>query len=50
MIVLNFALALWCAVLSLSEFLDNRPALGWIVLFLSAANIAAGLVLLMRPI
>jgi len=50
MIVLNFALALWCAVLSRGQFLDNRPGRGWIGVFLSAANFAAGLALLMRPI
>ena len=50
MIVLNFVLALWCAVLSRDQFLDNRPERGWTGLFLSAANFAAGLALLLRPI
>jgi hypothetical protein len=50
MIVLNFALALLCAGLSRGEFSDNRPRRAWIRLFLSAANFAAGLALLMRPI
>jgi len=50
MIVLNFALALWCAVLSRDQFLNNCPERGWTGLFLSAANFAAGLALVVRPI
>jgi hypothetical protein len=50
MIVLNFVLALWCAVLSRDQFLNNCPERAWTGLFLSAANFAAGLALLLRPI
>ena len=47
---LNFIFALVCAVWSHDAFLVNRRAWGWTGLFLSAANFAAGLALLLRPI
>jgi sterol desaturase/sphingolipid hydroxylase (fatty acid hydroxylase superfamily) len=47
---LNFVFALVCAVWSHDAFLVKRRTWGWLGLFLSAANFASGLVLLMSSI
>jgi len=47
---LNFVFALVCAVWSRDAFLVGRRAWGWTGLFLSAANLAAGLLLLTKSI